>query len=193
MGWFDAVVEAAGDAGEAIGDFGSSVGKNIYDTGSSAFDKTSNLLSNAGDSMEKTADDYTSRLRKYYLMDQSREDFEKGIDTKGVDKWTMVGSGKEMSEKELEDLKKRMSEAGVAMPTKESVTAERLANYDAEAADKRIRRMITGGLLGGALGALKHKADGGRKITAGSISGGGGGGRLGTGYDPLKNRVFSGR
>lgn len=167
MGWHEGAIEAVKGFAGGAADMATSIGNK------------------ASEGIDKVKD--------YYTMDQTPEQAAMNAweSSKGADKWSFVGTGEEMSEEDRKDLEKRMNQAGVSAPTRTEVALDKVNKYNEEAGDKKLRRGITGALLGAGLGAAKHKAE--TKQSAPAVrQRSSNAGKLGTGYNPLaQGRIFT--
>lgn len=150
------------DFGSLFNKFGSSV---------------SNAASSAGDwfgNMGDKALDLASDTQDYFMMGQDRDSYIKSQVPSDLSQWKDVKTGKKLTKAQRDALKLDMEKAAGA-------------DWDAEDSDKNIRRKILGGVLGGIAGGLSH-TPGATKAGSRALSGGSGGGRLGTGFNPFSGK-----
>lgn len=151
-----------GGAADAL----SSMGSGLSKAASSAGD----WFGNMGDKAMGLASD----TQDYFTMGQDRDSFIKSQVPTDLGDWKDVKTGKKLTKDQMASLRADMEKsAGM--------------DWDAENREKKMRRQIAGGLLGGVAGGLMHndKASAPSMIRA-SSGGASGGGKLGTGYNPFK-------
>lgn len=151
-----------GGASEALSNMGSGLSK----AASSAGD----WFGNMGDKAMGLAND----TQDYFTMSQDRDSFIKSQVPTDLGQWKDVKTGRKLTKDQMEALKLDMEKAAGA-------------DWDSENRDKKLRRQIAGGLLGGIAGGLMHN-DGqtAPSLVRGSSGSASGGGKLGTGYNPFK-------
>lgn len=209
MGWWDALVETAGDIGEAAIDTTKRGAKYLENSGlGTTFKEGVNTVSEGGkelmhqgEALMNEGEKLFDKGKDYFFMDKTAKEYASTLNTKGAGDWKMVGTGKKLEGKDLEAIQKRMAEAGVAAPTEDSVAADMMRNYFEQANDKKFRRMLAGAAVGAGLGYLKDKEQrknrkgmGGLGQTAAgrALASAAPGNKLGTGFNPYKGSVFSG-